>query len=201
MRDAGSQRRRCILAVFSHPDDETSTCAGTFARYAREGVEIYVVTATRGELGTLGTGGLVVERDDLPAVREAELRTVLQMYGVQPPILLNYRDQELVHAELEELSAQVASIMERVRPDVVITWGPTGISNHDDHVVIHRTTVGAFHRYSSSVDIPPRLFFVALTEEVAERFEIALDGSEKSPTVIMDITEHRSIKLEALRTY
>ena len=201
MRDAGSQRRRCILAVFSHPDDETSTCAGTFARYAREGVEIYVVTATRGELGTLGTGGLVVERDDLPAVREAELRTVLQMYGVQPPILLNYRDQELVHAELEELSAQVASIMERVRPDVVITWGPTGISNYDGHVVIHRATVGAFHRYSSSVDIPPRLFFVALTEEVAERFEIALDGSEKSPTGIMDITEHKSIKLEALRTY
>ena len=201
MRDAGSQGRRCILAVFSHPDDETSTCAGTFARYAREGVEIYVVTATRGELGTLGTGGLVVERDELPAVREAELRTVLQMCGVQPPILLNYRDQELVHADLEVLAARVASIMERVKPDVLITWGPTGISNHDDHVVIHRATVEAFHRYSSSADVPPRLFFVAITEEVAERFEIVLHGSEKSPTVIMDITDDKSIKLEALRTY
>ena len=141
----------------------------------------------------MGTGGFVVERDELPAVREAELRAVLQLYGIQPPILLNYRDQELVHAKLAELVVRVASIMERVKPDVVITWGPTGISNHDDHVVVHR--------YSKSAEVPPRLFFVALTAEVAERFEIAVHGSEKSPTVIMDITEDMSIKLEALRTY
>jgi len=38
--------RRCILAVFAHPDDETSTAAGTFIKYAREGVEIHVVTVT-----------------------------------------------------------------------------------------------------------------------------------------------------------
>jgi LmbE family N-acetylglucosaminyl deacetylase len=41
--------RRCLLGVFAHPDDETSCAAGTFARYAREGVAVYVVTATRGE--------------------------------------------------------------------------------------------------------------------------------------------------------
>ena len=78
--------RRCILAVFAHPDDETSAAAGTFTKYAREGVEIHVVTATRGELGDLGTGDLKIERRDLPAVREAELRAVLALYGVNPPI-------------------------------------------------------------------------------------------------------------------
>lgn len=41
--------RRCILGVFAHPDDETSCAGGTFSRYAREGVAVYVVTATRGE--------------------------------------------------------------------------------------------------------------------------------------------------------
>src|SRR5262249_13884823 len=71
--------RRCILAVFAHPDDETSTAAGTFIKYAREGVEIHVVTATRGECGELGTGDLKIERRDLPAVREAELRAVLAL--------------------------------------------------------------------------------------------------------------------------
>src|SRR2546427_6821969 len=48
--------RRCSLAVFAHPDDETSAAAGTLTKYAREGVDIHVVTATRGERGGLGTG-------------------------------------------------------------------------------------------------------------------------------------------------
>ncbi len=52
-----------LLALFAHPDDETSAAAGTFTRYAREGVEVYVATATRGELGTLGGGGTTIRRD------------------------------------------------------------------------------------------------------------------------------------------
>ncbi len=96
--------RRCILAVFAHPDDETSAAAGTLTKYAREGVDIHVVTATRGERGDLGTGDLRIERRDLPAVREAELRAVLALYGAHPPILLDYRDQELITADFETLT-------------------------------------------------------------------------------------------------
>ena len=115
--------RRCILAVFAHPDDETSASAGTFPKYAREGVEIHVITATRGELGELGTGDLNIERHDLPAVREAELRAVLDLYGVNQPILLSYRDQGLITADFETLTQDVVRIMSSVRPDVVITFG------------------------------------------------------------------------------
>src|SRR5215471_16536681 len=92
--------RRCLLAVFAHPDDETSAVAGTLIHYARAGVDIHVVTATRGERGDLGTGDLTIARRDLPAVREAELRAVLALYGVHPPILLDYRDHELSTADL-----------------------------------------------------------------------------------------------------
>ena len=123
--------RRCILAVFAHPDDETSTAAGTFTKYAREGVEIHVVTATRGELGELGTDDLKIERHDLPAIREAELRAVLALYGASRPILLDYRDQELITADFETLTQDVLRAMASVRPDVVITFGPSETSTHD----------------------------------------------------------------------
>lgn len=111
--------RRCILAVFAHPDDETSSCGGTFTKYAREGVEIHVVTATRGELGELGTGGLVIERGELPAVREAELRAVMELYGAQPPTILGYRDQELISVDFETLVQDVLRAMIVAAPDVV----------------------------------------------------------------------------------
>ena len=81
--------RRCILGVFAHPDDETSCAGGTFSRYARAGVDVYVATATRGEQGMLGTHGQEVTREDLPRVREAELRTVLHMYGAKPVVRKN----------------------------------------------------------------------------------------------------------------
>ena len=201
MNRPSAASRRCILGVFAHPDDETSSSAGTFARYAREGSDIYVVAATRGELGTLGTGGLVIEREDLPAVREAELKAVLEMLGAHPPFFLGYRDQELASADFQELCGRVLSIMEEVRPDAVITFGPSGISRHEDHVAIHRAAVEAFKRYSEAGDGAARLFYVAIPEEAVERFELDVDPVETSPTVIVDIAEHKALKLQALRSY
>ena len=72
MDEAPTKRRRCILGVFAHPDDETSSSAGTFARYAREGVDIYVATATRGERGTLRLHRGALRPRPQPAHRIAE---------------------------------------------------------------------------------------------------------------------------------
>src|SRR5437016_1587178 len=129
--------RRCMLAVFAHPDDETSAAAGTLMHYAREGVDIHAVTATRGERGDLGTGDLTIARRDLPAVREAELRAVLALYGAHPPILLDYRDQELSTADFETLIQDVLRVMVSVRPEVVITFRASGISGPEDHKTAH----------------------------------------------------------------
>lgn len=193
--------RRCILAVFAHPDDETSSCGGTFTKYAREGVEIHVVTATRGELGELGTGGLVIERGELPAVREAELRAVMELYGAQPPTILGYRDQELISVDFETLVQDVLRAMIVAAPDVVLTFGPSGVSNHDDHKAIHRATVDAFQRYRQHAANGPRLYYVAIPEFVAQQFEFDLHPSEMMPHVQIDIAEVKATKLQGLRTY
>jgi N-acetylglucosamine malate deacetylase 2 len=193
--------RRCILAVFAHPDDETSTAAGTLTTYAREGVDIHVVTATRGERGALGTGDLHIERHDLPAIREAELRAALTLYGANRPILLDYRDQELSTADFETLTQDVLRAMAAVRPDVVITFGPSGISAHDDHKTIHRAATEAFHRYRHTAVVAPRLYYVAIPHEVAVQFALHLHPSEMTLSVCIDITDVKPIKLQGLRTY
>ena len=46
-----------LLAVFAHPDDETLGMGGTLARYAAEGVETYLLTATRGREGLVRRPG------------------------------------------------------------------------------------------------------------------------------------------------
>ena len=195
--DAVAARR--ILAVFAHPDDETSVAGGTIARSVQEGVEVTVVTATRGEWGTLGTGGMTIAREDLPAVRESEHRAVMRLYGAHPPVFLGYEDATMGEADLAPAVRQVAAEMQRVRPDVVITWGPTGMSRHPDHIAVHQATVEAFHAYAASA--PARLYYAALPLDVARRFEADLDGPEARPTIRIDITAHLQTKAKALRIY
>ena len=195
------QDKRVILGVFAHPDDETSGCGGTFTRYAREGVDVFNVTATRGELGTLGTGGLQIEREELPQVRERELRGALERYGANPPIILGYRDQEVKDADPEELTGKVHAVMAELTPDVVITFGPLGISRHDDHIALHRAAVAAFERYRETAEKGARLFYVALPKEFMDEGDLDLDGPEVDPTHRVDISETKDVKLAALRGY
>ena len=193
--------RRCLLAVFAHPDDETSAAAGTLIHYAREGVDIHVVTATRGERGDLGTGDLTIARQDLPAVREAELRAVLALYGAHPPILLDYRDQELSTADFATLTHDVWRVMVAVQPEVVLTFGPSGISGHEDHKTIHRAATAAFHRYRPTAVVAPRLYYVAIPPEVAAQFAFRVHPSELTLSVCLDIAAVKPLKLQGLRLY
>lgn len=201
MDGPGTRHRRCILAVFAHPDDETTTSGGTMMRYARDGAEVHVATATRGEMGALGTGGLVIDRDKLPEVREAEMRSALEAIGARPPIFLGYRDQEVATADFEELVARITALMHEVEPDVVVTWGPSGISGHEDHIAVHKATVEAFERYRAASNDVPRLFYVAISREEADRFELDPSESETNPTVVIDIEPYAQDKLRALRLY
>ena len=43
-----------LMCVFAHPDDELMGAGSTLARYAAQGVETYLVMATRGEKGWTG---------------------------------------------------------------------------------------------------------------------------------------------------
>jgi len=192
---------RTLLAIFAHPDDETSGAGGTIARYVREGEQAFVVTATRGELGALGTNGMVIKREDLPQVREEELRGVLALYGAQAPIFLDYRDQEVKDAPYEELVGKIVAAMRKVQPDIVITFGPRGISDHVDHIALHKAAVDAFHRYRRFASIEPKLYFVAIPAEIVKAVDLQLDGVETQPTHMVDISETVKFKLQALRSY
>ena len=61
-----------ILAVLAHPDDESFGMGGTLAYYARQGVEVHLICATRGEAGTVdpefleGYDSIASRRDAMP---------------------------------------------------------------------------------------------------------------------------------------
>lgn len=134
------------MAVLAHPDDESLGVGGTLAKYASEGVETFLVTATRGERGRYRG-----HRDDerhpgpltLGTIRESELRAAASALGIRELSLLGYRDQELDRADPQEAVARIVSHLRRTRPDVVVTFGPDGAYGHPDHIAICQYTTAA----------------------------------------------------------
>jgi LmbE family N-acetylglucosaminyl deacetylase len=125
---------RCrLLGVFAHPDDETFCAGGTFARYAEQGAEIMVVSATRGQAGQIRDAAAGTRRT-IAAVREAELRLACDRLGITKVRCLDHVDGTLADAEFSALVDEVAEVICEFRPDVVITFGPDGGYGHPDHV-------------------------------------------------------------------
>jgi N-acetyl-1-D-myo-inositol-2-amino-2-deoxy-alpha-D-glucopyranoside deacetylase len=147
--------KKVILSVLAHPDDESFGMGGTLAYYAEKGVDVYLITATRGEVGEVAPEYL----KDYPTIaelREAELRCASAHLGLAGIHFMDYRDsgmigspdndhpEALIAAPLDQVAGEVASLMREIKPDVVLTFDPIGGYRHPDHIHIHEATVKAF---------------------------------------------------------
>jgi mycothiol S-conjugate amidase len=151
-----------LMAVHAHPDDESSKGAATMARYAREGVDVLVVTCTGGERGDILNPAMdrpeIVA--DLTAVRRRELVTAVNILGVRQ-VDLGFVDSGLPEAPegeplppldpgcfaeqpVEATGRALVEIVRRERPHVMVTYDENGGYPHPDHVACNRVSVEAF---------------------------------------------------------
>jgi LmbE family N-acetylglucosaminyl deacetylase len=161
-----------ILAVFAHPDDETYLCGGLMAQARDAGDRVVCVTATRGELGSPDE-----ERwppgDPLAKVRTAELEACLRELGVVEHHWLDYPDGGCADVDQDEALARVTDLMAEVQPDTVLTFGPDGMTGHDDHRAACRWATEAFARVGKPGAV---LAYATHTPDWVERFEPALES-------------------------
>lgn len=132
-----------LLAVFAHPDDETLGLGSTLARYAAEGVETYLVCATRGERGWYDSEGPDPGLDEVGRIRETELRCAAEQLGIHEVGFLDYIDGDVDQAHPEKITGKIVSHVRRIKPQVVVTFGPDGAYGHPDHIAISQFTQAA----------------------------------------------------------
>ncbi len=160
-----------IFGVWAHPDDETYLCAGVMARAVQAGDRVVCVTATRGELGSPDE-----ERwpsgPPLAAVRTAEMEAALAHLGVTEHHWLDYPDGGCAAVDQDEAVRRVTELMAEVQPDTVLTFGPDGMTGHEDHKAVCRWATEAFARVGRP---GAQLLYATNTPEWLARFRARLD--------------------------
>lgn len=128
-----------VLSVWAHPDDEAICAAGTMVLCAARGEPVHVVCATRGELGPISDPALAT-RDTLASVRERELYDSCALCGAYEPELLDLPDGGVQWAQHAEPLHKLVVSIRRLRPRVLLGFGPDGLYGHADHTVIGALT-------------------------------------------------------------
>jgi LmbE family N-acetylglucosaminyl deacetylase len=163
-----------MMAVHAHPDDEASSTGGVLATYAAQGIRTVVVTCTNGEFGD-APGGVKPGQDghDEQAVarqRLEELRKACAILGVTDLELLGYHDSGMPEWDYKdrpdafwnipqaEVAVRISGLIEKYRPQVLITYDDQGPYQHPDHLHASRSAQAAF----ADTGIPAKLYLSAI---------------------------------------
>lgn len=208
-----------ICCLFAHPDDDTYGVGGTMAGLADRRQELTVVLATSGEAGEIADP-ILATRETLGAVREAEDRASWAALGLEPDLrFLRCPDGRVADVPPEDLVGAFVQILLEVRPHLVVTFGPDGITGHPDHIAVGRAATEAFHvaRRQASEGLE-RLLYTVLSEERLAGLNEALRARGMDPLdplqplvprgvpterigVVVDCSEVLPRKVEALRCH
>jgi LmbE family N-acetylglucosaminyl deacetylase len=196
-----------ILLSFAHPDDESFFTVGASLQAREAGRDVILCCATRGQRGSVGHPPLTTV-EELPQVREQELRAAAEILGITRLEILPYEDKKLAEAPPDEIRGSLVGLIREHRPDLVITFDPNGGNLHPDHIAISRftsdaVTAAADGRWHSDLGAPhrvPRLLWVGslMPWDLTGRDRLAA-----SPGVdfLIDIEPWREAKRRALAAH
>ena len=196
-----------LLFIYAHPDDESFGVAGISRMYADRGVEIALVTATRGDAGRAGEPPLC-ERAELPARREAELHEAARLLGIGHVTVLDYLDKHLADAPVDKIRRELVSAIRRHHPHVIVSFDPDGASRHPDHIAISRFASDAIAaaddpRWYADTGKPHRVRRLLWISPVMpwDAPKSANLANEPGVDFLVDISRYRDVKAAALRAH
>jgi len=137
---------KTIVGIFAHPDDEAFGPSGTIAKLAKEN-NVHLICATNGDAAKGKPDSKLGE------IRQEELRKSAHILGVKDVFFLNYPDGELRNNIYHEVADKIKSVIKDLRPEIIITIEPRGVSGHIDHIFISMVSSYVFERTSSIKEI------------------------------------------------
>jgi len=217
-----------MMVVVAHPGDEAFGFGGAIAQAATSGAYVVLVCATRGRFDARlvekapAPGGRnrhytrpTVWRN-LDTVREDEMRRSVTLLGVRVLRMLDYAEEDLATADFDELVSRIVEPIRMHRPEVILTFGPDGVSGDSDHVAVGRAADAAFDLAAEPLAYEDDLeedqvawraaklyHLVVPPAQVAALGDRAPDayGSAASPSLTLELGDLAQLKLAAIRRH
>lgn len=169
LRPADASALGTVLGIWAHPDDEVYLSGGLMAMARDRGQRVVCVTATLGEHGTDDPQGWPPAR--LARVRAAELRASLAVLGVTEHHSLDLPDGGCADQPFDTVVDRIVSVVDDVRPDTILTFGPDGFTGHSDHRTVSAWAAAAHARSATDA----RLLYATTTGEFLDRWQHVYD--------------------------
>jgi LmbE family N-acetylglucosaminyl deacetylase len=187
------------LVIFAHPDDAEFGSAGTSARLAREGKDVFYCVVTDGSKGSSDPN---VTPRELIDTRRKEQCDAAEIVGVKDVSFLGFEDGVL--QPTIEVRKAVTAAIRRFKPDIVICPSPErnlGLNlfvQHPDHLATGEAALAAI--YPCARD---RMTFPDLLKEGLEPHavkEVWITGTGANDFYV-DITSTIDVKVKALQAH
>ncbi len=168
-----------ILYIYPHPDDESFGPARGMSKQRRQGHEVYLLTLTK--------GGATKQRfkygysvEEMGEVRYKEMLNVAEVLDLSGMTVLDMPDSGLKEMDPRQIEKAVSDEIERLKPQVAVTYAVHGISGFHDHLVAHAVVKRAFVQVKETAPWLKRLALHTITEEEAkESTHFKLNPSKK----------------------
>lgn len=184
------------LVVSAHPDDIEFGCAGTVARWAREGADVTICIGTD---GSTGTQDRALMGEKLAAIRKEETEKAASVLGVHEIVWLGYLDG-YVQYDLE-LRKEIARVFRRYRPHRYVVMDPkptieSRFINHPDHRAIGQASLDVAMTAGTTPGHFPELLDEGLEPWRGLRETWIMGPGQKG--YVSDISDTIDVKIEAL---
>jgi LmbE family N-acetylglucosaminyl deacetylase len=185
-----------VLVIEPHPDDGAIMAGGTVAKMVREGSEIYFVTVTDGERGTMDRG--IKSWDQLREITRREAREATRTLGVKDEFFLSYPNHDVTFELERELKEKFIRIIRQVRPDIVMTYDPYApYEPNPDHRTVALATYDAVTFSHHHLECPEHIKEGLDTHIVKEVWFF----NSPNPDLLVDISDTVWIKVKAIAAY
>lgn len=199
-----------VIFVFAHPDDETFSSGGTIHKLTKSGHSVKLITATKGEAGSLGNPPIAT-KENIGKIREKELKKAAKILGVSQVIFLRFIDGTLHKISNKSLREKIFTILQRENPDIVVTFDKKGVSNHPDHIAVSKAATKAFYNFAKHKKEKVKLYHTVVPRSYIKKYkEVGLSYSafgemkgtpDHKVTTHVDINQEFEVKVKALKQH
>ena len=132
-----------ILYIFPHPDDESFGPAGAIWQQVKQGNEVHLLTLTRGG-ATQARHKLNLSIEEMGEVRFKEMQQVQKRLGLTTMEVLDYEDSGLKELDPRILEDEVKKHIQKIQPDIIVTYPVHGGSGFHDHLVTYAVVMRSY---------------------------------------------------------